>query len=495
MNLLLRAGMGTCVLGALFIACSSGSTSDTGGSQGAGHSSTGQGASASTASGAGGKQPSSGSDVGGSFASGFGVGTGAGTGGAGGDVTCAGETSQAELIPLDIYLMLDSSGSMLDTTGTNGTGPSKWTAVTQALTTFFGDPQSVGLGVGLQHFPLLAPGVPVSCTSSSQCPGQSGPCLLKVCSGMSAITPCETNADCVGQGTGQCIKLGECGDTYCAPANGAMCSGNGQPCNAVTTSFCARQDSCSAIDYATPAVEITPLGGSAAMLDSTIASWMPNGSTPTAPALTGAIQHAKSWTSQNPTHTVVVVLATDGLPTECTPQNISSIAQIAAQGAAGSSGVRTFAIGVFAPADISAGAPANLDQIAAAGGTTKAFIIDTSQNVQQQFLAALNAIRGSKLACEYAVPVPGDAGALDYGKVNVEYTAPGASAPTTIGYVGKASDCDPSSGGWYYDADPAMGGTPTKLIMCPGTCSTFGSINGGQIDIRVGCKTIINIPQ
>ena len=491
--------MGTCVLGALFVACSSGATSDTGGSQGASHGGTGQGAGMSTASGAGGKPSSSGSgsDVGGSFASGFAVGTGTGTGtGTGGTETCAGETSQAELIPLDIYLMLDSSGSMLDATGTSGNGPSKWTAVTQALSTFFGDPQSTGLGVGLQRFPLITPGVPDACTSSAQCPGQTGPCLLKVCSGMSNVAPCNTNADCAGQGTGQCVKLGECGDTLCAPANGALCGGNGQPCNALTSSYCFHQDSCSGTDYATPAVEITPLGSSsAATLDSAIASWTPNGATPTAPALTGAIQHAKSWVDQNPTHTVVVVLATDGLPTECMPQNIPIIAQIAAQGAAGAQGVRTFAIGVFSTADINAGAQSNLDQIAAAGGTTKAFIIDTSQNVQQQFLAALNAIRGTKLACEYAVPKPGDAGALDYGKVNGEYTAPGASAPTTIAYVGNQASCDPSGGGWYYDADPAMGGSPTKLIMCPGTCSTFGSINGGQIDIRVGCKTVIKTPE
>jgi len=476
-------GAVVCALGASFAACSSGSTNGTG-AQGAGAGgSNGSGGAHGTSSASG-----SGADnVGGSFT----VGSGGSASGSGGSETCGGETSKAELIPLDIYLMLDSSGSMSDTTGSNGTGPTKWTAVTQALTAFFGDPMSAGLGVGLQHFPLLAAGVPASCTTQAQCPGSTGPCLLKVCSGQSTIVPCTKNSDCAPF---QCVALGQCGTDYCAPANGSLCSNNNIPCNPITSSFCINQDSCATADYATPAVEIAALNGASAQLDSAISAWMPGGSTPTAPALGGAIDHAKSWAQGNPTHTVVVVLATDGLPTECTPTDIPSIAQVAAQGASGSPAIKTFAIGVFAPADINMGAQTNLDQIAASGGTTQAFIVDTSQNVESQFLAALNAIRGSKLACEYEVPAPGDAGMLDYLKVNVEYTAPGASMPTTIGYVGSAANCDPTVGGWYYDVDPSMGGTPAKIIMCPATCTTFGSVNGGQIDIRVGCKTVIQPP-
>jgi hypothetical protein len=491
MNQLLRIGGAALTIGAVFAACSSGSMTGTGGTSNTGGSEPSGSGGNHSSSGTGGAS-TSGGDVGGAFtvSSGSGSGTSSGTGGA---ETCAGETSQAELIPLDIYLMLDSSGSMNDTTGANGTGPTKWTAVTQALGAFFGDPQSAGLGVGLQHFPLTAAGVPASCTSSAQCPGSTGPCLLKICSGLSGIVPCSKNQDCFPYGSFSCVQLGQCGNYYCAPPGGT-CSNNNQPCNAITSSFCVNEDSCVAGDYAAPAVEIASLNGASSALDSAINGWMPNGNTPTAPALDGAIQHAKTWAQSNPTHTVVVVLATDGLPTECTPTDIPSIAQIAAQGASGSPGVKTFAIGVFSPDDITAGAKDNLDQIASAGGSNAAFIVDTSQNVEAQFLAALNAIRGTKLACEYAVPPAGDAGMLDFDKVNVEYTAPGASMPTTIGYVGKDANCDPTMGGWYYDVDPAMGGTPTKIIMCPATCATFSATNGGQIDIRVGCKTVIQPP-
>jgi len=46
----------------------------------------------------------------------------------------------------------------------------------------------------------------------------------------------------------------------------------------------------------------------------------------------------------------------------------------------------------------------NLNQIAQAGGTNSAFIVDTNGNVGQQFIEALNAIRGAALACEYLIP-------------------------------------------------------------------------------------------
>ena len=114
--------------------------------------------------------------------------------------------------------------------------------------------------------------------------------------------------------------------------------------------------------------------------------------------------------------------------------------------------------------------------------------------MEQQFLAALNAIRGTKLACDYLVPPPNDGGMLDFGKVNVEYTPSGTSAPITIPYAGAKANCDPMKGGWYYDVDPAQGGTPTKIIMCPATCDKFSADQGGQVDIQVGCKTIVAPP-
>ncbi len=235
---------------------------------------------------------------------------------------------------------------------------------------------------------------------------------------------------------------------------------------------------------------ISTLNGAAAALDSAIAAIDPEGATPTAPALQGAIDHAKTWAAANPTHKVVAVLATDGLPTECDPLDIDPIAQIAAEGV--NAGVLTFVIGVFNQNDDVA--QMNLDAIAASGGTTNAFFIAGAADVTQAFLDALHAIQGQTLACEYQIPQPPDGSDLDYNEVNVEYTPSGATMPETVFYVTSPDNCDPMTGGWYYDVDPAMGQIPTKILMCPETCAQLSAV-GGQIDIKIGCQTIVPEPK
>jgi hypothetical protein len=413
-----------------------------------------------------------------------GVGSGGATSGGGGGEQCAGEKSTAELVPLDLYIMLDSSGSMLDATLL---GTTKWDAVTGALVSFFNDPEVAGLGAGLQYFPQRVPGVPDVCSSDAECNGH-GPCLFRICQNESRFQritrPCNVDSDCGFLDT--CVEIGECSvsGTGCVPAGVACGSGDGL-CTAVTESFCHGQDYCEASAYATPDVPISLLPGAAPQLIASMETRVPVGATPTAAALAGAIQQAREHATANPDRKVVAVLATDGLPTECTPVAADGIAQIAAGGLNGSPSVPTFVIGIFAGLDLNA--QTTLNQIAAGGGTGQAIFADTNQNVGQAFLDALNTIRTASLACEYQVPTPTDGQTVDFGRVNVEYTPEGASTSTTIFYVTNAQGCSGTTGGWYYDIDPAGGGRPTKLIMCPSTCTTFKT--GGAVDISVGCET------
>jgi len=55
--------------------------------------------------------------------------------------------------------------------------------------------------------------------------------------------------------------------------------------------------------------------------------------------------------------------------------------------------------------------------------------------------------------------------------------------------VENAGQCHPTNGGWYYDQDPAAGGTPEKILLCPQSCD-FIHAHGGKIDIVIGCKTL-----
>lgn len=68
-----------------------------------------------------------------------------GTDGSGGQAACAQATTQAKLIPLNIFVAVDQSGSMIDA--------NKWDNVKSAFTTFFQDPNASGIGVALRFWP------------------------------------------------------------------------------------------------------------------------------------------------------------------------------------------------------------------------------------------------------------------------------------------------------------------------------------------------------
>lgn len=455
-------------------------------------------------SGGGGQSQSGGSNSGGGNTGGGGgsndVGGfspgGSGGRGQGGADACAGVSVKAELVPLDMYILLDKSGSMADAAGKGPGALTKWEAVTAALEAFFVDPQSAGIGVGLQFFPIIVPNVPDTCTNSAQC-GAAAPCFLHACEEqllLGNVVPCDVDAEC-GAGD-SCAPLG-----VCSANAGYVClyqtpevscgSGLGQ-CVEITQSFCVNEDSCLAGDYAAPAVEIQDVASGAQSLLGAIAAQDPEGATPTAPALAGAIQHAREWAAANPGRKVVAVLATDGLPTECQPQEIGPIADIAEQGADGSPSVLTFVIGVFGQGDL--GAQPNLDMIADGGGTSSAFFITDAQDVTQAFVDALKAIQVQTLACEYKLPAAPDGSELDYALVNVQHTPGSETAGKTVYYVGSAQGCDAAMGGWYYDADPAKGEAPTKIVMCPTTCAALETL-GGEVDIEMGCQTIVPEPK
>lgn len=84
---------------------------------------------------------------------------------------CVGEFYEGESLPLDIYVMFDQSGSMLNDVG----GMTRLAAVQKATREFLRDPESAGIGVGIGYFgfqpigetscedaPYASPSVPVS---------------------------------------------------------------------------------------------------------------------------------------------------------------------------------------------------------------------------------------------------------------------------------------------------------------------------------------------
>jgi Mg-chelatase subunit ChlD len=314
------------------------------------------------------------------------------TGGAGGgggslspDAACASSQQQAAGIPVDIYAMIDISGSMDQ--------QNKWTSVKQALSTFVNDTANKGIGIGIQYFP-----------ASNEC------------------------------------ALGS---------------------------------------YSTPSVPIAALPNNAQAIITSLNQHSPGGGTPTQPALEGAIQYARTWKTQNPTHTVIVLLATDGEPNDCN-SSVHSVESVASAGASGNPQIPTFVIGVGSSLT-------SLNGIAAAGGSKQAYIV-TSGDVSQ-FTAALTAIRGAAtLPCTYQMPSPPAGQTLDPTKVNVKFTSSGGQ-DTDLLQVANAGACT-TAGGWYYDSS---GGTQV-IKLCPASCNTVTNDPKGQVNVLLGCKTNIAPP-
>jgi hypothetical protein len=77
---------------------------------------------------------------------------------------CATQTAQ----PLDIYFLIDKSGSMDQ--------DAKWQSLSTGLTSFLSDSANADIGVGIGYFPLTLPGAPALCCVDSDC-GTFGPCV------------------------------------------------------------------------------------------------------------------------------------------------------------------------------------------------------------------------------------------------------------------------------------------------------------------------------
>jgi hypothetical protein len=414
-------------------------------------------------------------------------------GGAGGQAVppedkCAAKTFLGERLPVDLLLLVDSSGSMGYKPGTAAT---KWQMQTEALSKFLKDPMSGGLGVGLQFFPLPTAGKPCtadldcrmglpvggSCVPRSYCAGAQS--SQRTCSDRGLSTGCEDGEMCVP--TGRCSM------------SGADCTNIGQACPGMANDRCMDPQricifgstTCVEETYRQVAVPIADLPGNEPMLNGRIAQVLPGGGTPLGPALRGAYAHLSTHLATRAGRRAAVVVATDGIPQACTPQTADGLAQLVAGARTGNPSIPTYVIGVFTPTEATEARPL-LEGLATAGGSGMPFLLDPTQDLTQKFQEALSQIRGAALACEYMLP-PAQTGALDYDKVTVRFK--GTMGDEDVPRVMNAAACDPMRGGWYYDVDP-KNATPTRIVACPATCRRFQGDQNGRVELVVGCQAI-----
>jgi hypothetical protein len=236
--------------------------------------------------------------------------------------------------------------------------------------------------------------------------------------------------------------------------------------------------SCSAARYREAALsiqDVSEIAGSAIAKLDAVTPW---GSTPTAPAFTAALELAAAHGASHPERSVVVVLATDGLPTACAPTEASALAELAKQALDGPAHVRTL---VVASTSLASSDTRGFESIAAAGGTLRPVLLQPRGDFAKQLGEVLDATAARQVACDLALPEPPPGKRLDYDAVNVVLES---EERAKLPRVADAGSCG-SAGGWYYDVDPVLG-APSRLSVCKSSCARTQAV---ELTLELGCQT------
>jgi hypothetical protein len=389
---------------------------------------------------------------------------------------------ERKIADLDMHIMLDSSGSMVDPAAGATT---KWQATTTALQSFLQTPDADGLGVGITFFPVVDPNVPDQCGQNPSVCGDPDSCKqIGIC--LESETACQMDIGCVAPGFPEepCVELGFCElapDQACSQELGFPCAPGAGAC--IDYAFCDNHYTCDIGVYATPVVALQTLPEGSAAVVSAMQQREPEGATTTLPALIGVHQQATLGVSARPDRRQAVVLATDGLPTSCDASlesmsddlAIEHLAEVAE--AAAAAGVRTFVVGVFTELEAEQ-SQQNLDAIAKAGGTEAAFIVSAGLDLSDSFAQALEQARVVASTCEY--PLPGGDDALELTLATITLEAPGRIDPLVL--LDSASECSSGGSGVYAVAD-ASG---RRLVLCPSVCEESGD-EGALIRVARSC--------
>jgi von Willebrand factor type A domain-containing protein len=235
---------------------------------------------------------------------------------------------------------------------------------------------------------------------------------------------------------------------------------------------------CSAGSYTTPNVAQTflPSPVFAEAIDGLAltpdGNWLT--STPTLAVYDGTVASLRAiqQSEADANATYAIVLVTDGLPQSCGADDDLARVLDAVRG----SGILTYVVGV----ELEQNTAANLDQLAEAGGTDSAFIIETADPTQTErdFKTAVDEIRGVTLSCEVQIPLPPVNTKFIPEQVNVTYDAGGELQ--RLSYDASCASAD----AWRYD-DPT---NPSVIVLCNDACGIVQQNLRAKLEIEFGCR-------
>lgn len=349
------------------------------------------------------------------------------------DAACGTGSANAMLSPVNMLVMFDRSGSMNDEADEQSQA-TRWDLASAALSQFFQEPGAASLGVALRFFPhdLPSPGCSSEgCEEDEENGNDDFPTAIAACSEV----------------------LVDMAPLLAEPA----------PADAHEAALVE------AVSLSAPEERMSGGGG--------------GGGTPIYAALAGALSWAADHQLANPDQKTVVIFVTDGEPNGC-DEDFDNIAALAEQAYA-TTGVPTYAIGLTGASED------QMNQLAEAGGTNESFFISDGATASADLLAALNAIRGMTLSCDFPMPTATNAGMpINPEQLNVKYTASATGVETTFSKVPSAADCA-TSASWYYDNET----NPTRIYLCPAACELVQADDDAALDILVGCLTIVEPPR
>ena len=182
-----------------------------------------------------------------------------------------------------------------------------------------------------------------------------------------------------------------------------------------------------------------------------------------------------------------IVLVTDGYPQGCDDADDTIEAVVSEVEAARAMDISTYVIGVAnPPIDEAPDTVSDLHEIAAAGGTEQAFLIDTGDPVQtaSAFNAAVDRIREAAITCTIDIPDPPAGRAFDKEKVAVHYRS-GGGADRPLVYDAACAGANR----WRYD-DPAA---PQAIELCDSTCATVQADPAAALEVEFACQQLISV--
>ncbi|HVW26342.1 MAG TPA: vWA domain-containing protein [Polyangiaceae bacterium] len=238
---------------------------------------------------------------------------------------------------------------------------------------------------------------------------------------------------------------------------------------------------CSSDSYTKPDVPMTALPSGVfgdaidAVTPKTMSDW--RGGTPTLAVVQGTYAFVAPLAKADTGSKYALLLVTDGYPEGCSSDD-DKIDTVVAAVKGFANELPTYVIGISNPP----GGPdtvTNLNDIAAAGGTDRAFIIQTGDPTAtvKAFQDAVSSIQMSQLSCDFEIPPPPAGQSFDPTRANVTYAS---------GDTERALDYDAScksDSAWRFDDETA----PKRMILCDATCAQVRADPGAVLRVDFGC--------